>query len=129
ITTSYGHTNVSINMTGGTISGNEATGASGGGIYAKSASITINGGVKIIGNTSKINNSTRSDYGGGGIYLNNSTLSMESGAEISGNSAPNASGGGIYTTTSGSLTIEDESSVKDNTASDETRGHNIYTKP
>ena len=129
ITTSSGHTNVSINMTGGTISGNEATGASGGGIYAKSASIAINGVVKIIGNTSKINNSTPSNYGGGGIYLNNSTLSMVSGAEISGNSAPNASGGGIYTTTSGSLTIEDESSVKDNTASDETRGHDTYIRP
>lgn len=129
ITTSSGHTNVSINMTGGTISGNEATGASGGGIYAKSASIAINGVVKIIGNTSKINNSTPSNHGGGGIYLNNSTLSMVSGAEISGNSAPNASGGGIYTTTSGSLTIEDESSVKGNTASDETRGHDTYIRP
>jgi hypothetical protein len=81
----------SFTMTGGTISGNTASGyyRGGGGVYVFSATFTMTGGT--------ISGNTASGYGarGGGVYITvNSSFTM-TGGTISGNTA-SGYGGGVY---------------------------------
>ena len=89
-----------FNMHDGTISGNNVSSGSGGGVYVStSGTFTMDGGT-ISGNTAIEN--------GGGVYVNKNSFTMGDGT-ISGNTA-NAAGGGVYmysgsfTMTGGSIT-------------------------
>jgi uncharacterized repeat protein (TIGR02543 family) len=64
-----------------------------------SASLTMNSGAKIKGNTSALS--------GGGVYVSSGTFIMNSGATISGNSATNVGGGGggVYVDSGGGFTM------------------------
>ena len=143
---SYGggvYTRSTFTMTGGSITGNSAS--NGGGVYLSSGgSFTMTGSAEISSNTTtdsgggvylssdgtftmkggKISGNKVSSYGtnidGGGVYVSGGTFEMSGASEVSGNmvSATSASalGGGIYVGTSGTVTIKDNASVKDNTA-------------
>jgi predicted outer membrane repeat protein len=72
------HTNSTLTMNGGTISGNNA--ATGGGVYVNGNAFTMNGGA-ITGNT------TTAD--GAGVYVTGSAFTL-AGGTISGNTGPSA---------------------------------------
>jgi len=86
-------------MSGGTISGNTAGGLGGGVFLANNVNFIMSGGT-ISGNTSY--------FEGGGVYQNGNNITM-TGGEISGNivyavSPSDGGGGGIYLSSSGTLT-------------------------
>lgn len=97
-----------VSVTGGEISGNKATGTSGGGIYcggpvdsdpAKNGTVTVGGTAVIKGN--------RANKFGGGVFIEYGKSFTFEGGTIGGNSEEDANtaeqGGGIYV--SGSLTM------------------------
>ena len=107
-----------LNMTGGTLSGNKAN-SEGGAVHVTDANCTFNlSGGKLTGNTSK---------DGGAVYLNQepSTLNM-TGGEISGNTAT-GSGGGVYIYRSGSVCDLSNGTISGNTAVG--NGGGIYVNP
>ena len=107
-----------LNMTGGTLSGNKAK-SEGGAVHVTDANCTFNlSGGKLTGNTSG---------DGGAVYLNQepSTLNM-TGGEISGNTAT-GSGGGVYIYRSGSVCDLSNGTISGNTAVG--NGGGIYVNP
>ena len=107
-----------LNMTGGTLSGNKAN-SEGGAVHVTDANCTFNlSGGKLTGNTSG---------DGGAVYLNQepSTLNM-TGGEISGNTAT-GSGGGVYIYRSGSVCNLSNGTISGNTAVG--NGGGIYVNP
>lgn len=96
-----------INLTGGIITGNEASGDgadstnerySGGGIYMKSGTLTISGDAYITNNRKSKGSSSgdhASAHGGGGIAADNDTTVTMSGGYVTGNYS-NEAGGGLY---------------------------------
>ena len=81
-------------MSGGKISGNEASG-NGGGVYVMSSGeFTMSGDAVISGNTGNV---------GGGVYVNSGTFTM-SGGSISGNAAEHGVGG-VFVTSVGEFTM------------------------
>ncbi|MFI3116282.1 MAG: right-handed parallel beta-helix repeat-containing protein, partial [Clostridia bacterium] len=93
-------------MTGGTISDNEAT-DKGGGVYADGGTFTMENGT-ISGNEATSSN-------GGGVYVyNNSTFTMNNGT-IEDNTA--TSGGGVYVTGSSSTFTMKDGTITNNEAS------------
>lgn len=116
-----------MNMLGGEISGNTAT-YNGGGIYAKgsSTSVFMEGTATVSENFSNANSSV-TNGGGGGVYLyNDASLNVTNSATIKNNEAK-YSGGGIYNTVSGKVTIWSTEAVTGNTALDSSgHGNQIY---
>lgn len=116
-----------MNMLGGEISGNTAT-YNGGGIYAKgsSTSVFMEGTATVSRNFSNANSSV-TNGGGGGVYLyNDASLNVTNRATIKNNEAK-YSGGGIYNTVSGKVTIWSTEAVTGNTALDSSgHGNQIY---
>mgnify|MGYP002524516152 CR=1 FL=1 len=107
-----------LNMTGGTLSGNKAN-SEGGAVHVTDANCTFNlSGGKLTGNTSG---------DGGAVYLNQepSILNM-TGGEISGNTAT-GSGGGVYIYRSGSVCDLSNGTISGNTAVG--NGGGIYVNP
>ena len=80
----YVSNNATLNMTGGTISGNVSTG-NGGGLYVSACTANLTGG-SITGNTAAAN--------GAGVYVNRATAYFN-GTAVKNNTAGN-NGGGIY---------------------------------
>ena len=91
-----------VEITGGTVSGNEA-GAEGGGLWNGSGTMTIEG-TAIANNTAS---GDLADQGGGGIYNLSGTVTIDAETEITGNTADGAagSGGGILNDVGGKVTI------------------------
>jgi hypothetical protein len=85
------HESSSFTMSDGTISGNSASGFSGGGVFVFESSFTMSGGT-ISGNTASE---------GGGVCVGKGSFTMNGGT-ISGNSASD-SGGGVYVAPNGSF--------------------------
>ena len=122
-----------LNMSGGSVIGNIATGM-GGGIYGFGAAINISGesliddnaaahggGIGInsstalhIQNNAVITNNRATGFGGGIMLWGASSLHMEDG-EVSGNSSTASSGGGIFVSDDSEAAIE-AGSITDNTA-------------
>ena len=98
-------------MNGGSITKCTAYAGGGGGVYVSGGTFIMNGGI-ITGNSAKTNHTSTSDIGcGGGVYGRDATITINGGT-ITGNKATN--GGGLYTS-SGKLTI-DVATVNGNTA-------------
>ncbi len=102
-----------LDITGGTISGNTAI--NGGGILIEDAGTTATiDGTTITGNTATGATGTQ---GGGGIFNNGANLTIEGGAQITNNVANGTagSGGGIFNALGGVLTV-DSSTISGNQA-------------
>ncbi|MBI1312273.1 hypothetical protein GC176_13370, partial [bacterium] len=94
----------SVNITGGTVSGNDAA-EEGGGLWNGSGTMTIDG-VTISGNTASGN---LFDQGGGGVFVSaGGTVNVQNGSLVTGNTADGTSGrGGGFVNESGTLNITD----------------------
>lgn len=108
-------------MNGGTITGNSANSAGGGGVYVNQGSFTMNGGV-ISGNACTESNSTGGGSGGG-VYISSSVFTMNGGT-ISDNTVAGR-GGGIYATGCGVFTMNG-GTVSGNTAVSDKNGNGGY---
>ena len=106
-------------MSGGTISGNAASGSTapspsssgcGGGVYLQGGTFTMSGG-KISSNTA--------DYGGGGVFMFPGTFKM-SGGKISSNTADVGGGVGMF---DGTFTMSDNAAIFGNRADE---GGGVY---
>ena len=119
-----GSTPAAVKIKGGTIeentvSGNASKGHGGGIHISENCTLTMDGNVKINGNTAQ--------YDGGGIYAYDSTVVMEN-CTVTGNTA--SSGGGIYTNGGGTVnmtgcTIGGSGMEEGNTAGDS--GGGVYS--
>ncbi len=103
-----------VNVTGGTIENNTAESGSGGAVYASSALITIENEAAVRGNTAQ---------SGGAVYTENGTISI-SGGSLTGNTATGANGGAVYIGT-GSISISG-GTLSGNTA-ENGNGGAVYT--
>lgn len=117
--------NAKVQVQGGTISYNTATGANGdgGGVYV--ASTHADG--TSVSNSSNITNNT-ANHDGGGLYVANGKLTVDA-STISSNTATNGSGGGIYAV--GTVTITGgtiSSNHADKTGDDCGLGGGIYAE-
>ena len=120
-----GSTPAAVKIKGGTIeentvSGNASKGHGGGIHISENCTLTMDGNVKINGNTAQ--------YDGGGIYAYGSTVNM-TGCTVTGNTAQR-SGGGIYTKGGGTVnmtgcTIGGSGMEEGNTAGDS--GGGVYS--
>ena len=105
-----------LNISGGEISANTATGDGGGAVAILKGTATLTGG-KLTGNVSE-------NHQGGGIYMRGGTVNLY-GGEITGNRAA-LDGGGILYNKSGVLNVQGAPVVRDNSAS---CGANILLRP
>lgn len=119
-----------FNMSAGTITGNNAQGASnngkGGGVYVTgNSTLSLSGTAEISGNTANISSSG----GGGGVYLSStSSMHLSGKAAITGNTVTtsNSSGGaGIYVANGATLGIADSVQITGNTLAND-RFNNVY---
>lgn len=121
-----GSTPAAVKIKGGTIeentvSGNASKGHGGGIHISENCTLTMDGNVKINGNTAQ--------YDGGGIYAYGSTIVMEN-CTVTGNNAVLRGGGGIYTKGGGTVnmtgcTIGGSGMEEGNTAGDS--GGGVYS--
>ena len=95
-----------VNLTGGSISYNEADTGNGGGIYAANGTIEIKGG--------QISNNTAADGNGGGVFAESAVVKV-SGSQTKVNNNTAKSGGAIYFDQSGTFNITN-GEIKNNTA-------------
>ena len=120
----------SVNLSGGTIRGNEAVW--GAAVYASGGDVNLSGGA-VEGNSAQsggaiyysgngalnitdgsVSNNTVTGGNGGAVYVGGGTVNL-SGGTIEGNSATSGSGGAIYAT-SALIAISDDASVQSNSA-------------
>jgi len=115
-------TSGTFTMSGGEISGNEASGG-GGGVFVTTGTFTMSGSAVISGNEASGNNESR----GGGVY-NRGTFTMSGSAVIRGNTASSTSptgsngggnGGGVYND-GGTFTMSESAAISGNTANGNT---------
>jgi hypothetical protein len=104
--------NSTFKMSGGTISGNNAS-RYGGGVYVAGGEFTMSGTATISKNEA---------FAGGGVYAINATFTMKDTATISGNNA-SSNGGGVFATASATFTMEGTATISDNKASN---GGGVY---
>ena len=116
-----------LNITGGTITGNYAD-RNGGGVYLEGGNVNISGGT-LTGNKALEKN--QDDYGnGGGIYLMKGNYTM-TGGTISGNTA-NSNGGGVFVSSPSASGNDITVDIRQGTItrnSSERFGAGLYVKP
>ena len=116
-----------VNILGGTISGNY-TDYNGGGVYLEGGNVNISGGT-LTGNKALEKN--QDDYGnGGGIYLMKGNYTM-TGGTISGNTA-NSNGGGVFVSSPSASGNDITVDIRQGTItrnSSERFGAGLYVKP
>ena len=110
----YVHGGATLNLAGGTITGNRAS-EGGGGIY-----VSGNGTLNMTGGT--IEDNATNDNGGGIYVTDNGTLRL-SGGTITGNTADKR-GGGIYAKSGATIAAQGNPVVRKNSAA--ATGHDIY---
>ena len=102
-----------VNLTGGSVTGNQTTGGSGGGVYMNGGTLTLSGSASIANNTSSAS--------GAGVTLNGNGNSRAAfnmqGGSVTGNKATGGQGGGVYVGGSGNAFNMSGGSVTNNQAS------------